>query len=486
MENVKKRKQHTPPPRWLTALLIALLICALLAALVLLRPEDHTPTQPDANAVSDSVTLYQCEAENLHTLSITTPEKETYTLHHENGTLVFPDDPQFTLRDSIVSVIINNASHIIAEKTILNTDETIADLNDFGLKEPQCTALITYHDGTTHTLRVGNQMTFGIPYYYFMWDDDPCIYAVSTDVYEAFSYSVASLHAVTQPYWDSELWDRVSITGENTRIMERNDFGWQLTAPYHYPLSSAQTEAFFTNIENIHFAQYVGEAEDLPLSQYGLENPRLILTLDQAQSVVHFLDDTGNTVDETLLPAEKIVLKCGSMIDDYYFYAEYLGSIYTATQFQLGFLWNQQHEKLFETHPANIDLTLLESVELLHGHASTHFDIHLTEQLLANGDVRTDDNGHTLYSVQVLQNGVSVENDDFLLWYAQLRQLTPEGILDAITPVNTDPILSITLSGKNTKRQITFHPLDALYYQMAVDGTAYAYISKSAVEQLLP
>ncbi|MBE5777096.1 MAG: DUF4340 domain-containing protein [Clostridiales bacterium] len=474
--------KHTRKKTAYLMLALLMIIAALLGALYYLSREDAQ--EPGAETPPAKATLFSCAREELISVTVTPPSGKSYTLDVKNGSLVLPHDPSAPVRALIAENILSALCTVIAEDKVLDTSFAVADLAAFGLETPVCAASFTLANGDTHRMFIGSATPLGIPYRYMLWDEDPAIYLISADVHDAFSYELAALRDVTQPVWDAELWDRVEISGENRRQLIRTDLGWQLTAPFSYPLDSTETDNFLAAVESIGFANYVADAKTADLSLYGLDAPRLTLTLQQAASRVDYYDEAGVITDSIFLPDEEITLQFGTQIDDYYVYCLYLDTVYTATLFQTGFLWDEDITSLLDRTPLDVPITQLKALTVTRDGADTVYTFALTEQLEQNGDLKTDGAGNVLWDVHVRKNGESMDADTFLNWYAQLQRIAPESTLPEGAET-ADSVLSLTFEGEGFVRTAHFLPIDPLHDALSVNGHAAFYLSASALDSLL-
>ena len=475
MKHTRKKSAYLFPA-------LLLIIAALLGALYYLSREDHK--EPDAETPSGKITLFSCAREELISVTVTPPSGESYTLDVKNGALVLPHDPSAPVRDLIEDSILSALCTVIAEDKVLDTSSSVTDLAAFGLDTPVCAASFTLANGDTHRLLIGSATPLGIPYRYMLWDDDPVIYLISADVYDAFSYDLPALRDVTQPVWDAALWDSVEITGENRRTLVRTGLGWQLTSPFSYPLDSTEADSFLAAAERIGFANYVGDAENLELSLYGLDAPRLTLTLQQAASRVDYYDEAGVVTDSILLPDEEITLQFGTQLDDYYVYCLYLDTVYTATLFQTGFLWNEDVTPLLDRTPLDVPITQLHKLTVTRDGVNTVYTITLTEQLEQNGELKTDGAGNVLWDVHVQKNGESMDTDAFLNWYTQLQRIAPESAMPESSKTEGS-MLSLTFEGEGFTRTAQFLPIDPLHTALSVNGHAAFYMASSTLDAVL-
>ena len=477
-----KRRKHKHA-RWILPLALLMCIGALLGVLLYLQKEEEKASSGDA-APREQITLFACERSDIAAVRITPPSGQSYTLLVRDGALTIPGEADFPIRSLLEESIFSVICKVVAEEAVLDTSLKVTDLAAFGLDVPRVSASVTMQDQSVHTLRIGDSMQLGIPYRYFMWDEDPVIYAISADVYDAFSYDLAALHDVQQPVWDYTLWDKVILSGENTRILTRTDLGWQMDAPYAYPLDSAAAESFLSSVESIAFASYVADAQDADLAAYGLDTPRLTLTMQQAATKVDYYDETYTLKDTLLLPEEEITLYFGDQVDDYYVYCMYLDTVYTATLFQTGFLWNGDALELMDKTPLDVPVSALSRLTVTQENETWVYDISLTEQLEPNGDLKMDENGNTLWDVHVQKDGQAMDTDAFLTWYAALQQCAPGNTVPTEFE-STESLLTIHFEGTQVNRTAAFMPLDALHTALAVNGTALYYFADTALSSIL-
>ncbi len=483
MDTLKKKNRRKPLS--LKSLLLLLAVLAAAAALLCYflnrRPALLVPETTDADG---QLLLFSYTEDQLLSVTITPPEGEAYTLLMRDGELTLESDADFPIRTTVLEDVLNNASHIQVETTVLSRDETDVSLSDFGLEPPACTAVLRYTDGTTHTLRLGDQMPADIPYYYMTVDDDPRIFGASTDTFDAFSQPLAALHPVDQPGIKGELIDSVDLAGENRFHLTRTVWGWQLNAPFSYPMDEDKADNLLTSLEGLRFARYIGMLADLTPSEYGLDAPRLTLTLDIAESVVQATDENGDTVQVTL-PASQQVFYIGRDMNEDYLYVSLGGVVYAAPRFLYRFLNQFSPASSLLAYPVDQGVQTLTGITFIQKDVETHYAIRLLERLTENNEIAVDEDGNTLYDVHVDRNGQEIDSEPFLRWLLQLRRLTGDGVLteDDFLPQSADA--SLILYGDGISRRVDFYRYDSLYTVFAVDGTARYYLATDTLNALL-
>ena len=478
------QKRPLPARVWLVPLgLLGLCALLALALITLQKPEADAPID-DAPA-AESLLLFKCAWEDVDAITVNPPSDVGYTLIYRDGQLYHKTDAPYAVRELISSNVLGALCTVLMEEKVLDTRETVCDLNGFGLENAVCSAEITLQNGEHHVLRLGDQVPYGIPYRYCMWDSDPAVYLISADVFDALSYSAESLHPVTQPVWDYTFWDQVVIHGQAARTLEKTPAGWQLTAPIQYPVSTENAESFLSSVESIGFATHVASADQADLSTYGLDAPRLTLIMKQAATKAIYRDDQGNVTDEILLPEEDITVYFGSDKDDYYVYCMYLGTVYTATKFQTAFLWNEDLRDLVDPTPLDVPVTEISTLTAATADETHVYTLSLTEQLEENGELKTDEQGHVLYDVHVKKDGEAMDADQFLNWYTAVHTLAPNQTVPDNAALSTDPVLTLTWTGHGFTRDAAFLPLDSLHTALSLNGTAFTYLANTELTPIL-
>ncbi len=474
----KKKPSRSVPARAKAAAAAVFLLAAGLFCFVLFAPHrDNEPAVPEKT--EKETVLHQCTLEEIASVTITPQSGASYTLAVADGALVLAQDPDYPIRTGILDLIRENVCTVRSERLITAFTETdAAFLSLFGLDPPCCSVQINMTDGKVHRIRIGSQIQGDdIPYYYFLWDEDRMIYAGGTDMYSAFSYEWGQLHTVESLGIRTDLLDRFAVTGDNDLSLAYTDTGWYCTSPFRYPLDQERVTGYLQNVKNLQFSAYVGRADSAAREEYGLSRPALTLSFTEAASTLTVPDDTGETHTYPI-PERSGTVLFGIPCDEWSRYAEYNGSIYTVSRFLSDFLFSAGASDLVPASPFCVEIYQLSSLTVqFHGKEET-YSLTLNEELQGSGDLVTDENGHILYSLTVEKNGSPFDADAFLHWYNHiLRALVPMGkMTEPLSPAGEAEAV-FTLYGSKDIRSISFVPVDALHYAMAVDGTALYYVS---------
>ena len=476
---VRKRKIHAEKKtrRLLAAALIG--VC-LLAAGTLVLLNRHEQQIVDLPRSESTAVVYQTRA--VSDIAALTVENTTgsYTITQTDGVCSLAGRPDFAFSESMLQEVLTGAAVIVTEESRADVPEN--EWKHYGLADAAIRVTVTYIDGESMVFRIGNLLPQEMPLYYFRVEGDNRLGAISQDVQETYALSVNALHRVTDPALKGDLIDRIAFAGENPFAVERRAEGWYMTAPFGYPLATAQVNTLLKNLENLRFSQYVCPAEGADLSLYGLDEPRRTMTLDIAESILTGYDENGQAIASQQLDGYELVFACGDDIGDVLFYCLYRGDVVKATRFSSGLLLTQSYEKLLLTQPFNIPTNMLTRLEWQQNGGTHTFELSLAERIAQNGDFERDESGNILYDVFV--NGAAA--DSFLLAYARLTDVKTTSALPAgyALPDTAQPEVVIRLYTESMVREVAFYPYDALHWAVSVDGTPRFYVTREALNNV--
>ena len=481
MSPVRRRTPRKVRPWALAAVLLGLL--AVFALLYFLLKKENVDLPPQY--VAQPVTLSDREVADIAAIAVEN-RSGSYTLQNTDAgwRLAGSAEP---LRDALLEPLVNDAALIVAEDTVGSLDEHPEwQLAHYGLEDPAARVTVTFADGGGLTFRVGDSVPQETPAYYFWLEGDPHIYIAASDIYDAYITTALALHDVADPALDGGLIDRIAFTGRDAFVLEKHADGWYLTEPFAYPLSDAAVDSLLGKLEGLRFAQFEAEAAEADLSQYGLEPPERTLTVDIAETVVTGYGENDEIIGEKRLPAYRLTFGLGREENDVVFYCLYKGQVLKATSFSAGFLRTQGYDSLFLTNPFNAPTNDLSRLVWERDGVQTIYDLSLTERVLPNNALETDENGNVLYDLAATKDGAPLDSDAFLAAYRQLVELRTQDRLPAdYTLPATEPLLRVTLTrDSGGVRQIALYPLDALHRAVAVNGVALYQVEKGWAESV--
>lgn len=469
-----------------TAALLALALLFLISAWYLIRRSLPQRKLPEVHTASEDVrVLFTAEADDIASVTVDPGDGNEYTLSVNGGKLVLSDEPDRELKDSVTRGIMNNIRLIRAEKTVIDTAKERTDLKLYGFDPYRCRAVMITADKKIHTLLIGSQIRGGIPYYYFMFDDDPAVYAGSTDMYSAFSVSRGMLFPAPEISINPDIVDSVSLSGAYSFSMRYTDMGWQMTRPFDYPVSGTFSGGYLKNLSQLSFGRYIAEANDADLEAYGLTEPYLTIDVLIAQSVVTAPVSDGSTV-KMELPARHELLLIGGSCDETSRYALYRDQVVTVSYFFTEALKVPDTGKAVLTVPFQVPIYALTQVTAAAGPEKRNYALAFIEEKDALGHDRYDENGEKLYALTVTSNDGAVDADAFAGWMARLQGMKILGPAGSSVPdTEKGPAASVTLKSALHERVIDFYRVTPSQLLMKVDGTGLYLTDDSILTEIM-
>ena len=400
MQKVPRKKKRRPMAG--RAVLMILLCCAALAGggLYILR---SLPVELPPIAKKETLLLLSRPAEEISSIAVSPREGTAYPLIRQGDTFVLLGQEEVALRSTILGDLLLSLTELPVETVVLpSLSETQGLLpSDFGLDPALARITVTYSDGEKKELRVGdltpNQET---PQRYCMVNGSDALYTILEADSAPFLREMASLRDFAQPSLDGSLLDRIAVAGQIEWTLHYTPSGWQMDAPFSYPLSAPRTNALLTKIESMGFASCLGKAEKLNLSDYGLDAPALTITLTQAATVI-----TGETTagEQVSVPVPETVytLLIGGETGKSGVYVQWQDQVFIASNFLLGF-WKelQPMDYLLQT-PVNLLINDLSEVRFTRDGDAHAYQVRMVEQITQNNQIAVDEYGRVLYDCAV-------------------------------------------------------------------------------------
>ena len=472
MQPIRKKEASVSRCRRSLILFSAALAClAIMAAALLLRV-------PQAANIADQpaidLNIYQRDVTGLTSVTITPAEGEPYTLNYDGETLKLSGDPDFPIRSYIVDELLSLAAGLEADSVI--TDGAAVSgthLSQYGLSPAVCQASFVYAGGETLTVSIGDALPIENPRYYCAVSGVPRVYSVTEDIKTAVNVRFQQLHTLEQPGIQSDLIDRITIGGDIDFEAVRTADGWQAVRPIVYHIDPSAMDRFLNKLDSLRFSTWIGDADQLELRAYGLDQPQKLLTLEFAPSVLTVPDEEGNefTFD---IPESNLEIALGAPYTDTSFYTLYNGQVQTGTILSFGFLSDFSLNTLLLKNPVSFAANNLSRLTYQADGAEADYQIRLVERVLANNELETDEYGSILYDIAVYRDGEAIDPDTFLTFYQALTQLTVSALLpdDYQLPDEPDALLTLTNEAGDVTRTVAYYPLDRVQEAVAIDGVA--------------
>lgn len=118
-------------------------------------------------------------------------EKNRFTKSGEEW--MYDADQGFDVDEAKIKDMLTNACKVTAEDYF----DAYESLDNYGLDAPQCEVSLSFSDGSTITLQIGNYNEM-VDYYYMMAEGDNNLYLIDVALYNAFSVSYSDLEYIVE------------------------------------------------------------------------------------------------------------------------------------------------------------------------------------------------------------------------------------------------------------------------------------------------
>ena len=481
MESVPKKRARSGLKK--RSIFLILACAAVLAGIgaYFLRPQAPAPP---VSLRTEPLYLLSRPADEIEAIAVTPREGDAYALVQRETGLRLLGEEDTALREWLTEDLLSVAASLPVQDVAAEEDRA-PSLGDFGLEPPLTTVTVTYRDGERVTLRFGDATPGEEDTRYCLRAGDGRVFTVMNEESRLVLYERDYLRAFEQPKIDASLLDRVDVAGDIVFGAYYTQSGWQMDAPFRYPLSTARTDQLLKSIEGMGFETLLGDRQSLNLADYGLDHPALTVTLTQAPTVVSGENAAGETVTIPQ-PSAQYVLEIGAETGKSGVYLSWRGRVFKASNFVLGFWKALSVEDMLLRQPVNLLVNDLNRVTLEYGDHKASYEVRMVEAVTQNNQIATDEYGSVRYDCAVRRAGEQADMDAeaFLSWYVRLASLSPAGDLPPGYTPGGEPRARIILENDRLTRVIDFCPWDALHDAIVVDGVARFYVESAWLDSV--
>lgn len=491
MQHVEKKKPRTPLQRerlWL------LLVCAMaLAGVILLtwhmtRPEPVTPSL----TVNQPVPVFAHPSSDVTALTIHRSGEQPWTLVLDESTGCFrlTGEDGFLL-SPVTTLELQQAAAVITCEQVISDDpaEYAALLPEFGLEPPDCTAIITFRDGTVRTLHTGSRTAHAPGCYYMRLEGDDRLFALSSGMVEALFVSQESLRDVSQPTIHKARIDRLTLRSGDGSIRAQwtltcdvtaSDAAerWLITAPFTYSADSQAMQNLLANAANLRLGAYVAPATPANLSLYGFDAPRQTIEIHMAAAAMGTTGFDG-AYAVTDWPENTVTFTIGGARSDMVDYVLCGDAIYVSSHFTMGMFVTIDPAATMNRYPVLTALGNLASLTVEENGQTTTYTLTRTEQVAPNNDLVYDEEGNLVWDVTVLRDGEPFSYDAFAAAYTRLSAISVAGSIPEGDTVDAAPHTIYTFTDVDgTVHTVALSSYGVLHDAVTVDGHQAFYIAK--------
>ncbi|MBR3765075.1 MAG: DUF4340 domain-containing protein [Clostridia bacterium] len=496
MQPVEKKKRHASAG-WERYLLLALCAAALAAILLMTRETTRDQGTSTATPTSTVVNLFTYPAADVVSLTIHRSGEQPWTLEEDPDSGCFRHvgataEEDYLLSESTTQALRESAAIITCEQVVSSDPaEYTPHLAEYGLDPADMTAVITFRDGTVHTLRIGCRPAHTNAWYYMTLDGDDRLFALSTGMVESLFVSEESLRTVLQPTLHKVRIDRLTLRSGDGSIrtewtlngdIDETDAAerWQLTAPFVYPVDATAMDKLLANAANLRLGSYVAQATPENLTLYGFDEPRLSIEIHMAPGAIGTTDWDGQLI-VTDWPESTVTFIIGGARSDMVDYVLCGDAIYVSSHFTMGVFMDIDPAATMSRYPVLVALGNLASLEVEKDGVTTRYALTRTEQVAPNNDLVYDDDGSLVWDVTVTRDGEACSYDAFSAAYSRLSAVSVAGVIPEDDMIPVDPHTLYTFTDVDgTVHTVGLTSYGVLHDAVSVDGHQAFYIAKGA------
>lgn len=492
MNNVERKKKRSIRHAQLLTLLFALVLLAGSITLYHVLNQESTVDVPENENTGGTIAAK--ESTDVQHVQLTLRSGETWGMtRQDDGTYLMDGDGWMVDTDAADDLLLVTAT--VSYEDVLTEDPADYQdhLADFGLDNPTVIAEVTYSDGQSVTMRIGNASEdTDDAWYYMTIDGDDRLLTIASGTVTELSREKALMHTVVQPTLHKARMDDITFAdGEGNPILHWQLQGsitdsdassaWQMVYPWQYPVDEDAMTNLRTNLSNLRLGAYVGEATAENLTAYGFDSPRFILTIHQAAGTTNVTDDDG-AVTQKDWPESTFTLTVGDARNDNVDYVLTDGSIYITSHFSLNVFMSMEALSTISRYPVLTAAGNLKSLTIADESGETVYTITREARVTENNELETDSDGNTVYDVTCTKNGSEISYDAFEAAYIRMETATISGRLPDGWSSTEDARVTMTfVSSQGRTHVIRLIPYDALHDALELDGCSLFYIIRDGL-----
>lgn len=483
MERVKKKEKRKQIKKgWILAL--ALVILGLVTGLLLHEKKEaaKVPEEVKILQAPQEIFVVNLPEMDVDSLAVYPRDYTDYELMRINGEMKLRTDPDTALRQDVVEDILYAAGCMKADIAIGKMDEVPDPPEAFGFDEPLLRYVIRQVNGTETQVLLGDKVP-GTDAELYYCTADGMLYTVLAEPCEPLFVHEEYLRDFRQPALQSDLIDRIDITGDTTLSLQYTKDGFVMKEPVEYPADPSKMDALLKYVERMAFESYLGKQEENDLEALGLKEPCITLTLTQAPSTVTGITAQGETLSYDV-PEKTYTLTLGKDTGRSGVYLGWEGGVYKGSNFLFGVWKELKPEEFCSKTPMNFQVDRLQRISVETQKEKAVYELEMVEVITENNQIATDEYGQVLYDVQIQKNGETADAETFLNWYVQLNQASLSGTVPAGAQPEGEILATLLFETDAVERKVVFRSFDALHAAMEVDGTTVFYLEKEAISLL--
>lgn len=460
---------------------------------------------------------------NNEILSLKEDEISTITFQAGDETLTFTKDGDgwtldgkdgFPVDVDKVNYGVTAIASIMSERTLDNVSEN--DLSEYGISDPVNVIQVGMTDGSTEKITVGVRNDAVGSTYICLNDDLSTVYTIAADLGKTFSgglYNYAKSESF--PTITAATIDKITVKKDDNSYTVMNDgessTGWyvQGTDKKKQEADTTQVGTLQSTVAGLKFAGYY-EYNCTDWAAYGLEKPKMTLTIDYTEEVeadstdtssddseanTDAADDTEETATERV--NREAVLYVGDINEtdgNYYVRLGDSGEVHGISQSALETVLNGKAFDYWKTSIDCIAVSDLDHLDVTYQGTTYTLKRVVTEEKAEkdtdsestdSSDDSEDSEEETKTVTTYYVDDKEVDSDDFTAFYRAAISMTCQSRLEED---NTKGEADITLDYHGTDGKevtISYIPRDSSFYLMKDQDGNYGLVNKMNVKSLI-
>lgn len=493
----------------------AVLLCLLLGVYIFLKRQNSTE-ETAAVDEEDTEEIVSISSDEIKDLVFQMDDGEVTWVKEEEGWKL-SEDEEFPVDEDKISTLTSALSSITAQRTL----EEVSNLKDYGLETPVNVIKIEKTDGSTESISVGSKNPSTGDTYIYIGENQNTVYTVTNDLASVFSGDLYDF-ALSEEY--------PSITGttiqkivvdkkENSYTLESDgdsSTGWMVTGEDGDKKEADSTNAgtLQSTAAGLSFSGYY-EYDCQDWSLYGLDKPKMELTVDYTEQVIvtdedETSEDTGDA--ETKTVSKTLTLYVGSLCEDgnYYVRLEDSQEVHGMSQSSIDSIMNGKAFDYWKLSIDNISIADLDHLDVTYDGQTYTLKRVVTEENAdtedeegsddASDDASNDDSDDVSEDVSESESDDSENAATVTTYYADDKEVDSEAFLEFYRGTLSmvcqsrleeykeqgEPELTLEYYGTDgSKVTITYTSRDSNFYAVADQDGNYGLVNKMNVKELI-
>ena len=272
-------------------LITLLVLCAVLAVcliLYFLMPSKSGKKDSDPDKDKKQITVDTITADTIQRMTFEKNGKEIWALSHEKDHWKFSDGASIPVNEEKVTAITDALNPL---KAVEKIEDGVQQLDQYGLKNPSMTLIVTAKDGREYKYDIGRKVPKENMGYYSKSNAGDTIYCLDETLVTSINVAKNKMIKMDKlPQIEADYMTYICVDNKKGKDFEAKyvsdkdkvDFysNWNITKPYKKPLATSASEwnntlGYFNALTYTELVDY--QCEDL--SAYGLAQPSSVITV---------------------------------------------------------------------------------------------------------------------------------------------------------------------------------------------------------------